>query len=82
MRAGRTISGGAPVHAILSALTLLPGRRMNPDGTRLIFWLDVLVLLIGVFMALWGKWDFVLAMAIALVMMNGFDTLQNRRRKP
>jgi hypothetical protein len=55
---------------------------MNSDGTRLIFWLDVLVLLIGVFMAMWGKWDFVLAMAIALVLMNGFDTFQNRRPKP
>ncbi len=55
---------------------------MNVDGTRVIFWLDVVVLLVGFFMALRGKWDFVLAMAIALVLMNGADSLANRRNRP
>ncbi len=55
---------------------------MNADGTRLVFWLDLLVLFVAVFMALRGKWDYVLAMAIALVLMNTFDGFWGRRQKP
>ncbi|NLX42572.1 MAG: hypothetical protein GXY79_03735 [Chloroflexi bacterium] len=54
---------------------------MNSDGTRLIFWLDLLVLMVGIGAAMLGKWDFVLAMAIALLLMNGYNTLWNQWRK-
>ncbi|MGI6368510.1 MAG: hypothetical protein ACOX2L_09190 [Anaerolineae bacterium] len=55
---------------------------MQPDGTRLIFWLDLIVLLTGALMAIRGQWDYVLAAIIALALMNSYDTFANRRNRP
>ncbi|NLT73559.1 MAG: hypothetical protein GXX94_05105 [Chloroflexi bacterium] len=52
---------------------------MNRDGTRLIFWLDIIVLFAAMVLALTGRWDFVLALAIGLVLMNTFDGFWNKR---
>ncbi|MEN6478643.1 MAG: hypothetical protein ABFD20_03275 [Anaerolineales bacterium] len=50
------------------------------DGTRLLFWLDVLVLLVVAFLALAQQWDWVIALFIALLVMNYFDQWASRRR--
>ena len=49
------------------------------DGTRLIFWIDIVVLLILTALILTGQWDFVIALFIALLMMNYFDHWWGRR---
>ncbi len=49
------------------------------DGTRLIFWLDVIVLLAVAFLIFAGQWDFVIALFIALVFLNYFDRWRTRR---
>ncbi len=64
-----------------ATVTPIAGRSINSDGTRLIFWLDLLVLMVGIGAVMLGKWDFVLAMAIALLLMNGYNTLWNQWRK-
>lgn len=51
-----------------------------PDGTRLIFWLDVLILLVTAFLVMAQQWDFVIALLIALAVMNYFDRWISRRR--
>lgn len=43
------------------------------DGTRLIFWIDVVILLVVALLVLLGQWDFVVALFIALVLLNYFD---------
>ena len=50
------------------------------DGTRLIFWIDLIVLIALVFLILAGQWDFVIALFIALLMLNYFDRWLSRRR--
>jgi hypothetical protein len=54
---------------------------MNSDGTRLIFWLDILVLLVGAILVALHQWDWVLALVIGLVMMNYFDRVARRRHR-
>lgn len=54
---------------------------MNSDGTRLIFWLDLLILLVGAFLVAFHKWDWVLALVVGLVLMNYFDRVLKRRRR-
>ncbi|MFH1084838.1 MAG: hypothetical protein V1772_03645 [Chloroflexota bacterium] len=50
------------------------------DGTRLIFWVDLLVLLALTALILAGQWDFVIALFIALVLLNYFDRWWSRHR--
>lgn len=54
---------------------------MNSDGTRLIFWLDMLILLAGALMVAFQKWDWVLALVVGLVLMNYFDRVWQRRHR-
>ena len=53
---------------------------MMKDGTRLIFWIDIVILLVLSGLILAGQWDFVIALFIALVILNYFDRWQSRRR--
>jgi F0F1-type ATP synthase assembly protein I len=55
---------------------------MNSDGTRLIFWLDLLVLLIAVILFILHQWDWLVALVIGLVIMNYFDHIAQRRQDP
>ena len=48
------------------------------NGTRLIFWIDVAVLLILCVLILMGQWDFVIALFVALVILNYFDRWRGR----
>jgi hypothetical protein len=50
------------------------------DGTRLIFWIDMLILLLIMFLVLGGQWDFVIALFIALLILNYFDQWRSRRK--
>ena len=43
------------------------------DGTRRIFWLDILVLVWMVILAALGKWEWVLVLFIGLLVVNGFS---------
>ena len=49
------------------------------DGTRLIFWIDIVILLILTLLIATGQWDFVIALFLALVMLNYFDQWWSRR---
>ena len=49
------------------------------DGTRLIFWIDVVILLVVALLILLGQWDFVVALFIALVLLNYFDRWRSGR---
>ena len=49
------------------------------DGTRLIFWIDIVVLLVLSALILAGQWDFVIALLVALVILNYFDRWRSRR---
>jgi len=51
------------------------------DGTRLIFWIDLIILILLTFLILAGQWDFVIALFLALVMLNYFDSWRNRRHR-
>lgn len=51
------------------------------DGTRLIFWIDIVVLLALTFLMLAGQWDFVVALFIALIVLNSLDRWWNRMRR-
>lgn len=51
------------------------------DGTRLIFWIDIVVLLVLAALILAGQWDFVIALFLALVIMNYFDRWRKRRSR-
>ena len=50
------------------------------DGTRLIFWIDIAILLILSVLILMGQWDFVIALFVALVILNYFDRWRSRRQ--
>jgi membrane protein implicated in regulation of membrane protease activity len=50
------------------------------DGTRLIFWIDLAILLILTVLILMGQWDFVIALFIALLLLNYFDRWFSRRQ--
>lgn len=49
------------------------------DGTRLIFWIDIVILLILTVLILMGQWDFVIALFLALLMLNYFDRWWSHR---
>jgi hypothetical protein len=49
------------------------------DGTRLIFWIDIVVLLVLTGLIVAGQWDFVVALFLALVVLNYFDRWWSRR---
>jgi len=51
-----------------------------PDGTRLVFWIDILVLFILAGLIITGQWDWVIALFVALVIMNYFDNWWSRHR--
>jgi hypothetical protein len=46
-----------------------PAKRS--DGTRLIFWLNLLVVLVLIVLLALGQWDFLLAGVIAFLLLNG-----------
>jgi hypothetical protein len=50
------------------------------DGTRLIFWIDVLVLIVLAILVVAGQWDWVIALFVALVFLNYFDRWREKRR--
>lgn len=52
------------------------------DGTRLIFWLDLIILLVVTMLALAGQWDYVIAVAIGMLVLNLFDFWRDRRTPP
>jgi len=54
---------------------------MLKDGTRLIFWIDIVVLLVLAALILAGQWDFVIALFVALIIMNYFDNWWSRRSR-
>jgi len=43
------------------------------DGTRLIFWIDILIFFVLAGLTLAGQWDWVIAVFVGLVVMNYFD---------
>jgi len=49
------------------------------DGTRPIFWLDLVILLLVAALVLLHQWDYVLALVIGLGVMNYFDRFHSRR---
>ena len=51
------------------------------DGTRLVFWLDVLILIVVAFLVLAQQWDWVIALFVALIVMNYFDHWASRRKR-
>jgi len=51
------------------------------DGTRLIFWLDLMIFLVAAFLAVMGKWDWVIAIGVGLVVLNYFDGWLSRRQR-
>lgn len=53
---------------------------MMKDGTRLIFWIDIGVLLIVCGLMLAGQWDFVIALFVALLALNYFDSWWSRHQ--
>lgn len=50
------------------------------DGTRLIFWIDVVVLIVLAILVIAGKWDWVIALFVALIFLNYFDRWRAKRR--
>ena len=54
-------------------------KEIMRDGTRLIFWIDIVVLLVLAALILAGQWDFVIALLLALVILNYFDRWRSRR---
>ncbi len=56
-------------------------QEIMKDGTRLIFWIDIVVLLVLAALILAGQWDFVIALFLALVIMNYFDRWRKRRSR-
>ncbi|MEA3408525.1 MAG: hypothetical protein U9R48_10690 [Chloroflexota bacterium] len=50
------------------------------DGTRLIFWIDLVVLIVLTLLIATGQWDFVIALFLALILLNYFDHWWSRRR--
>ncbi len=53
---------------------------MKLDGTRTIFWLDLLVLLVASGLVALHKWDLFVALIIGLIITNYFDRLLKRMR--
>lgn len=51
-----------------------------PDGTRLVFWVDMLVLVVLAVLMIARQWDWVIALFVALIIMNYFDRWWSRRR--
>jgi len=41
-----------------------------PEGTRLVFWLDVFLVIVLFVMSVLGKWDWALVVIIALLIIN------------
>jgi chromate transport protein ChrA len=50
------------------------------DGTRVIFWIDIAILLIVAVLVLAGQWDYVIALFVALIALNFFDQWRSRWR--
>ena len=53
---------------------------MKSNGTRTIFWLDLLILLVAASLVALHKWDLLVALIIGLIIMNYFDRLVNRMK--
>jgi hypothetical protein len=51
------------------------------DGTRLIFWIDIIVLFVLAGLILAGKWDYVIAFFLSLVVLNFFDQWRSKNRR-
>jgi len=61
---------------------VLPQGRMVEtmgDGTRLIFWVDVLILIVLAMLVAAGQWDWVIALFVALTFLNYFDRWRAKR---
>ena len=43
------------------------------DGTRLIFWLDMAIVLVVALLVIMHQWDWVVALFIGLLVLNYFD---------
>ena len=52
---------------------------MSDEKTRVIFWLDLAILVVVAFLVLAGQWDYVLALLVALVVLNYFDRWRGGR---
>lgn len=50
------------------------------NGTRVIFWIDIAILLVVTILVLAGQWDYVIALFVALLALNFFDQWRSRRR--
>jgi hypothetical protein len=50
------------------------------DGTRVIFWVDIAILIIVCALVLAGQWDYVIALFVALIALNFFDQWRSRHR--
>ncbi len=50
------------------------------DDSRLIFWIDLIVLLVLTLLIATGQWDFVIALFLALILLNYFDRWWSRHR--
>lgn len=50
------------------------------DDTRLILWIDLIVLLILTVFVATGQWDLVIALFLALILLNYFDNWWSRHR--
>lgn len=49
------------------------------DGTRLIFWLDILIFMAIIILCILGKWDWVIAVVIGMFVVNYFDRWRSKR---
>jgi len=49
------------------------------DGTRLIFWIDIAIVLVVAFLVIMQQWDWVVALFIGLVVLNYFDRWRSGR---
>lgn len=47
------------------------GRKPRRDGTRYIFWVNMLVVFGLVILLVMGQWDFLLAGVLLLILLNG-----------
>lgn len=49
------------------------------DGTRLIFWVDIVVLIVLAILVVAGQWDWVIALFVGLAFLNYFDRWREKR---
>ena len=47
------------------------GPKRQPDGTRYIFWLNMLMIFVFIILLVLGQWDFLLAGVLLFFVLNG-----------